>query len=286
MAFVSDGRLPLGGAVAELGAQRLFCVDQDVEVRHFLAFFEQRGTLERPLTTFDDAAIAAFASEGYLGALLKAVGFRYLALDIFQAPDTRLFDLNLHIVPPDLAGQFDLVTNFGTTEHVLNQMLALRTMHDLARPGGLIHHDLPYRGYHAHGYFNYNPMLFEDLARANGYEVVLQAFSRGDWRHAPVSLTEHGFDKPGYRDRGLEVVLKKTGNAPFRIPLETSTSDGEVEPTIWQGGSADPLVVVTRTEFETVTVTQTETLQAFLRRMPRAVFRRLGWSAPADGGDR
>jgi hypothetical protein len=257
----------------------LYCADEAEEVRQFLAFFEQKGTLERPLAAFDETAVAAFAREGYLGALLKTAGFRYLALDIFQAPDTRLFDLNLHTVPAELAGQFDLVTNFGTTEHVLNQMLALRTMHDLARPGALIHHDLPHRGYHAHGYFNYNPILFEDLARANGYEVVLQAFSRGDWRHAPASLTEHGFDKAGYRDRGLEIVLKKTNDTPFRIPLETTTSDGEIEPTIWQGGSGDPLVVVTRTQIETVVVTQTEPLQTFLRRMPRAVLRRLGWPA-------
>jgi hypothetical protein len=35
-------------------------------------------------------------------------------------------DLNIHFVPTDLHSKFDLVTNYGTTEHVLNQMLAMR----------------------------------------------------------------------------------------------------------------------------------------------------------------
>ena len=55
-------------------------------------------------------------------------------------------DLNIHFVPADLQSKFDLVTNYGTTEHVLNQMLAMRSIHDLVKPGGLIHHDLPWAG--------------------------------------------------------------------------------------------------------------------------------------------
>lgn len=54
---------------------------------------------------------------------MSGVGFDYTAFDIFEAPNTRLMDLNIHFVPPDLQSKFDLVTNYGTTEHVLNQML-------------------------------------------------------------------------------------------------------------------------------------------------------------------
>jgi len=86
------------------------------------------------------------ASGGYLGSLLLAVGFDYTAFDIFEAPNTQVMDLNIHFVPTDLQSKFDLVTNYGTTEHVLNQMLAMRSMHDFIKPGGLIHHDLPLGG--------------------------------------------------------------------------------------------------------------------------------------------
>ena len=128
---------------------------------------------------------AGVASGGQLGHLLRGAGFDYTAFDIFEAPDTKVMDLNIQIVPPDLQGQFDLVTNYGTTEHVLNQMLAIRSIHDLAKPHGLIHHDLPMGGYYLHCYFTYNPSLFHDLATANGYRLVFQEISSGSWRRAP-----------------------------------------------------------------------------------------------------
>lgn len=94
---------------------------------------------------------------------MNACGFKYCALDIFDAEDTILFDLNLHEVPKNLHQQFDLVTNFGTTEHVINQLLAMKTIHNLAKSGGIIYHDLPMSGYHYHGYFSYTPLFFFQL---------------------------------------------------------------------------------------------------------------------------
>src|SRR5262249_46235906 len=148
---------------------------------------------------------------------------------------------------------FDLVTNYGTTEHLLNQMLAMKTIHDLARPGGIIHHDLPLGGYHDHGYFNYNPLLFGEITAANGYELLRQSFSRGHWRPTPPELRRDGFEDDGYYDRGIEVAVRKVNDGPFRIPVETSTSV-EVDQEVWRagvGGAHGAVVVIERVQERT-----------------------------------
>ena len=46
-------------------------------------------------------------------------------------------------------------------------------MHDAMKVGGVtFHHQRPSIGYIDHGYVNYNPLLLEDLAKANRYEIV------------------------------------------------------------------------------------------------------------------
>jgi len=231
--LVERGLLPPRGRIVELGAQNLDCVAQQQDVRWFLEFFERQGTLDRPLAEFRPADVAAFADGGYLGALLKTVGFGYLALDLFAAPDTRLFDLNLQLVPDELRGQFDLVTNLGTTEHVLNQLLCMQTMHDLAKQGGVIYHDLPVGGYFNHGYFKYTPVFFQDIADSNSYEIVVMHIDRGQRRETPPYLRDLGFDEPGYFDSGADVVFKKRGAAPFAIPVEARTTLVALDPSLW-----------------------------------------------------
>jgi hypothetical protein len=61
------------------------------------------------------------------------------------------------------------VTNFGTTEHVANQLNALRIMHELAAPDGVMIHRVPSQGGFNHGLVNYTPKFFGMLARNNNY---------------------------------------------------------------------------------------------------------------------
>src|SRR6185312_4011949 len=67
---------------------------------------------------------------------------------------------------------YSLVTNFGTSEHVFNQANLFRMMHDLARPGGIMIHGVPFMGYVDHGFFSYHPNFFTALARYNSYEIL------------------------------------------------------------------------------------------------------------------
>jgi hypothetical protein len=253
-ALVEQNLLPVGGRIAELGTQNLRCDPQDC-IR-FLRFFQERGAA----ISLTEADAAATADGGYLGSMLKGVGFAYTAFDIFEAPDTQLMDLNIHFVPAEMRSQFDLVTNYGTTEHVLNQMLAMRTIHDLAKAGGLIHHDLPLGGYFLHCYFRYNLGVFHDIATANEYRLIFQKISSGPWKHTPAALRDAGFEDRKFRDYGVEIVVQKVDDAPFRIPVD-NISSAVISDAAWAGETdvavspvlpIDPKTLFARLPFRTV----------------------------------
>ena len=99
-----------------------------------------------------------------------AFGSGYAAIDIDASPGSIPLDLNFDDVPAEFKASFALVTNFGTTEHVANQLNAFKTIHDLAEVGGVMIHTVPAQGYMNHGLVNYNPKFFWMLARSNGYK--------------------------------------------------------------------------------------------------------------------
>jgi hypothetical protein len=162
------------------------------------------------------------------------LGFHYASIDIDGSPGSISFDLNYDSVASEVRGQYDLVTNFGTTEHVANQLNAFEVMHDLAAPGGLFIHELPAQGYFNHGLVNYNFKFFWMLARSNNYKVIDANFS--------VNLQEYGIPENitnflaefgagtsqrlnGYTsmDAGLHIVLQKQHDIPFVPPIDVAT---------------------------------------------------------------
>jgi len=228
--------LPPGAQVLELGAQEVYCKGHEQFVRDFNRYFVESSALGWKAEKLTDERVAQLASQGFASELFRACGFQYRAFDIFDGDSVTLFDLNIQMAPPEMAGTIDLVTNFGTTEHLINQLLAMRTIHELTKVGGCMHHDLPMGGYHLHGYFSYNPMFFQHLAKANGYELVYEGFSCSDtMQPAPPTMIKQGWSTPGgWVNSGIEVVLRKMSDQPFRMPLETGTSLG-LNPAVWGG---------------------------------------------------
>ena len=70
-----------------------------------------------------------------------------------------------------MVGHYDVVFNFGTTEHIFNQWNCFEFMHDAAKVGRVCSHQLPASGYLDHGYYCYTPLFFREMAQANGYVV-------------------------------------------------------------------------------------------------------------------
>ena len=106
--------------------------------------------------------------------LYRCLGFQtYKCIDADGRSGALIFDLNKNIY--DVYGyrdQFDFVTNHGTTEHCFDQVNVFRNIHNLCRVGGLMIHGIPFYGYLNHGFYNYNPFFFENLAVANNYKIL------------------------------------------------------------------------------------------------------------------
>jgi hypothetical protein len=162
------------------------------------------------------------------------LGFRYASIDIDGSPGSVPLDLNYDDVPAGEIGKYHLVTNFGTTEHVANQLNAFAVIHDLTALGGIMLHQLPAQGYMNHGLVNYNPKYFWMLARSNGYKLIDFDFSTSTTQETlPKNITDmlEQF-RPGTMERsanfravdaGLTFVLQKTFATPYVAPIDVQT---------------------------------------------------------------
>jgi hypothetical protein len=127
---------------------------------------------------------------------------RYVSLD-GNGRATHVADLNRSLAKQRIElGTFDLVTDFGTGEHIFNQAQVWSTIHELTKPGGWIVFDRPTSGYPGHGYILIDECLPRDLAHANGYEVKELA--------------------PGRTGRGTLIrgVFRKVNGDRFRMPQQ------------------------------------------------------------------
>ena len=75
----------------------------------------------------------------------------------------------------DLYECADLVTDFGTLEHVFDIKTALLNMNKMLRIDGVIVHTSPVN-FFGHGYVNFNPQYFTDFYTKNRYKKILFTF--------------------------------------------------------------------------------------------------------------
>ena|SRR5688572_18562439 len=140
--FIRQLALPKGFSVCELGDQYVTSVTP-----HYLArkFYEELGC------------------------------GRYESVD-GNGRGTKLADLNTWRPLQEGFGKFDLVTDFGTGEHIFDQAWVFKTWHDLCEVGGCIVFDRPTAGYDTHCFYLIKEELIRDLAAANRYKVVRLEF--------------------------------------------------------------------------------------------------------------
>ncbi len=76
-------------------------------------------------------------------------------------------------VPRAMMNTFDVVTNYGTIEHVNNQFQVFKNMHDMARNMGIMIHTLPPPGnWPNHGRYYYPREFVTQLAMSCKYEII------------------------------------------------------------------------------------------------------------------
>lgn len=151
--------------------------------------------------------------------LYKSLGFTmYKCIDADGRHNALKFDLNACLVEDyKFLEKFDLVTNLGTTEHVFDQCRVFKNIHDLCANNGIMIHEVPFQKYLNHGFYNYQPTFFYDLASANHYELV------GIYLGLPNDIMPYSDEMASALfltdiDTELLVVLQKTSEEPFRNP--------------------------------------------------------------------
>lgn len=104
----------------------------------------------------------------------ESKGLQYVSIDTNGKDGALRYDLELPL-PLDILGQFDIVTNFGTLEHISDQRQALQNIHNLLRIGGLVIHVLPMSpDYDGHGLYTYTPKFLQELKAIGAYYTELE----------------------------------------------------------------------------------------------------------------
>jgi hypothetical protein len=104
--------------------------------------------------------------------IFAAAGFDYRCCDVDRRQGTVYVDFNSLAFDQSLYGQFDLVLNAGTTEHLPNPLAAFFFMHYLCRKGGFLYNEVPLSGWFNHGLNNLTPKFWHTLRWMNSYEVI------------------------------------------------------------------------------------------------------------------
>ncbi len=108
----------------------------------------------------------------YEGAL------EHISIDMNGKSGALRLDLSKDLVElrPEWKGNFDLVTNYGTAEHVDKGLYeCYKNIHNFCRVGGIMINDGPPScGCPWHSPYHYYPHFFSTFAKVCGYELLLR----------------------------------------------------------------------------------------------------------------
>lgn len=225
----------------EIGAQQLgsTCLLAPERLQRLGEVFDVREPLpikqaDPNCPAYDGSSQVLNSDAPFARELWQWLGFKYAAIDVDGSPGSVPLDLNFDSVPAEQKLKYDLVTNFGTTEHVINQLNAFKVIHDLTAPNGLMIHEVPAQGMFNHGLINYNPKFFWLLSRSNGYKFIHSDFMPSpDYSTLPDNVTKflrtnslaplHAFDEYKVADAGIFVVMQKCYDIEFVPPIDVNT---------------------------------------------------------------
>jgi hypothetical protein len=206
--------------VMELGSQDFWCPQRNLMTGLFSAFGK----------SVEDPALLSTTNTAQKPArlLYEALGISYGCVDVDGRTGSICMDLNFDPVPEAHKGQYGLITNHGTSEHILNQFNVFKVMHEFAKPGSVFIHAVPFTVHLEHGFFNYQPNFFEALARYNSYET-LGIWVGPDWQLAsfipwdPMLLDFLAFNSK--TTHLLVVAQRKMYDKEFCVPFQEIYED-------------------------------------------------------------
>ena len=107
------------------------------------------------------------------GEYIRSMGFGYECFDINGKDGSHKVDLRDTKVGMDWRDQFDIVTNYGTLEHIEGEQIApLQNMNRMCKPCGVMIHALPMvGGWPKHCPWLYGENFLNQLAAEMGYAI-------------------------------------------------------------------------------------------------------------------
>lgn len=106
-------------------------------------------------------------------SFLMALGFgevRSIDASSYEGAD-YILDLNCPDLPDCLVGQFDVIIDGGTIEHVFHIPNALRNIFRMLAPGGRVIHQVPSSNHIDHGFYMFSPTLFWEFYATNHFDI-------------------------------------------------------------------------------------------------------------------
>jgi hypothetical protein len=166
--------------------------------------------------------------------LFQAIGWDYHSIDLYES--TIRTDLNMLLIDQidgKFRDYFDIVANFGTTEHVLNQFLCFWNIHAATKVGGFMVHMLPSSGFLYHCLLKYEPKFFLLLAQQNNYKILHAGlFAQGDSAIDDRHATWAGYGEVAdlkIPDLLVEFVLQKQEASAVNPCYDTVGTDLNVQ---------------------------------------------------------
>jgi len=221
ISFLDSKQFPEFPKIMELGSNDLnLQSDDDVAIANDLITAISQGK-GKPFQV-DKTPNAIPARQFY-----ECLGWEYYCLDVDQRPGTFHIDLNLGGFDARFKGYFDIVTNPGTTEHVINPVASFFAIHELTKPGGIMIHDTPVFGMRNHGLVNLTPKCWHTMIFFNDYEVLEGRVRMVDPSHfdpanffLPHLAFLEGLEAVAGHVGIITAVLKKAGDRVYLPPLD------------------------------------------------------------------
>ena len=216
-------RRPFSGRILMLGLQGILITEEEIEE----VAREQGVQLRPPSQTVERQALQpGCASADYL---FYRLGFdEVLATDVseFEGADLVL-DLNQLCVAPDQKGQYDVVLDGGTLEHVFHLPNALQNVLDFTAVGGRFIHIGPSSNHLDHGFYMFSPTLFWDFFTANGLDIQTFYLLRYNLLTAARERWLYGEYEPGALDNATGTL--DVGSYALSLVVEKPTEVGEIK---------------------------------------------------------
>lgn len=104
----------------------------------------------------------------------ESLGVRHTSIDINGLDGALPLDLTHDLTNTEHRERYDVVTDFGTSEHVPDAYACHRNIHYFCKPNGIIFHVSPKTGHWPeHGYHYMSQDSVFTLAKLCGYEILM-----------------------------------------------------------------------------------------------------------------